>query len=142
MNKSELIDRIAARMGVPRTEAAGTLDVVLECIIDGLNADGRVKISGFGSFVKRHRNERRGVKPTTGEPIRIPASNTCGFKAAPALRDRMDAGVVMDGSPDRPGGRPAGQIEHKPAPRAEALQGAGQAGGSSAGQAAGKRAHG
>lgn len=106
MNKSELIDRIAARAGVPRTEAAGMLDLVLECIIEGLNADGRVKISGFGSFVKRHRNERRGVKPTTGEPIRIPASNTCGFKAAPALRDRMDRD------------RPAGQVEHKPAGRA------------------------
>lgn len=108
MNKSELIDRIAARMGVPRNEAAGTLDVVLECIIDGLNADGRVKISGFGSFVKRHRNERRGVKPATGEPIRIPASNTCGFKAAPALRDRMDHERRVPQIEVKPAGRSVG----------------------------------
>lgn len=100
MNKSELIDRIAQRMGLPRSEAATTLDAVLECIIEGLNEDGRVKISGFGSFVKRHRSERTGIKPTTGEPIRIPASKTCGFKAAPALRDRIDPARVA-----RPAGR-------------------------------------
>lgn len=108
MNKSELVDRIAGRMGVPRGDAASTLDLVLECIIEGLNEDGRVKISGFGSFVKRHRNERKGFKPTTGEPIRIPASNTCGFKAAPALRERIDSVRVP------------GQLEHKPAGRQSA----------------------
>lgn len=108
MNKSELVDRIAGRMGVHRNDAASTLDLVLECIIEGLNQDGRVKISGFGSFVKRRRNERKGVKPATGEPIRIPASNTCGFKAAPALRERIDPNRVP------------GQLEHKPAARQNA----------------------
>ena len=114
MNKSELTERIAVRMGLPRAEAASILDLVLDCIIEGLNEDGRVKISGFGSFVKRHRNERTGVKPTTGEPIHIPASKTCGFKAAPALRERIDPASFPAKAPTHDGNPVAGRVEREP----------------------------
>lgn len=109
MNKSHLIDRIAAALGATRHEASQYLDAVLEGITEGLVEDGRVKISGFGGFTRRHRPERDGTKPTTGEPIRIAASETCGFKAAPALRDRLSQGA-----------RPPGQIESKPKVRQDA----------------------
>jgi nucleoid DNA-binding protein len=104
MNKSHLVDRIASSLGATRHEASQYLDAVLDGIAHGLIEDGRVKISGFGGFTRRHRPERNGTKPTTGEPIRIAASETCGFKAAPALRERLTQGV-----------RPPGQIETKPA---------------------------
>jgi len=106
MNKSELVDRIAARMGLTRSDAANMLDAVLDTIADGLIEDGRVKITGFGSFVRRHRNARDGTKPSTGEPITIPASETCGFKAAPALRQQLTENT-----------RPIGQVESKPPQR-------------------------
>lgn len=109
MNKSHLIDRIAAALGATRHEASQYLDAVLEGITEGLVEDGRVKISGFGGFTRRHRPERDGTKPTTGEPIRIAASETCGFKAAPALRERLSQGA-----------RPPGQIESKPKVRQDA----------------------
>ncbi|MEQ9094885.1 MAG: HU family DNA-binding protein [Phycisphaerales bacterium] len=101
MNKSHLVDHVAASLGVTRSDATVYVDAVLEGITRGLVEDGRVKITGFGAFTRRHREPRRGTNPLTGEPIRIPASETCRFKASPALRDRLQ--------PDRP----AGQIEHK-----------------------------
>ncbi|MEQ8844722.1 MAG: HU family DNA-binding protein [Phycisphaerales bacterium] len=106
MNKSELVDRIAANLGITRADAAHYLDTILEGITTGLIEDGRVKITGFGSFVRRHRNAREGTKPSTGEPIAIPSSETCGFKAAPALRQRLTDHA-----------RPAGQVEPKPTAR-------------------------
>ena len=108
MNKSHLVDRIAAKLGLTRGEAAHQLDVVLDAITEGLIDEGRVKITGFGSFVRRHRHEREGTKPSTGEPIKIPASETCGFKAAPALRQQLT---------EQAGQRPPGQLEHKPPAR-------------------------
>ncbi len=106
VNKSNLVDRVASNLGATRNEAAQYLDAVLEGITQGLIEDGRVKITGFGGFVRRHRAERNGTKPTTGEPIRIPASETCGFKAAPHLRERLTEAT-----------RPPGQIEPKPVSR-------------------------
>ncbi|MEO1278347.1 MAG: HU family DNA-binding protein [Planctomycetota bacterium] len=106
MNKSDLIDRVASKMGITRGESTQYVDVVLDAIADGLIEDGRVKITGFGSFIRRHRSARDGTKPSTGEPITIPASETCGFKAAPALRQKLTDGVL-----------PAGQVEPKPVAR-------------------------
>lgn len=111
MNKSELVDHVASSLGTTRGEAALYLDAVLEGVTQGLIEDGRVKITGFGGFTRRHRAERNGTKPTTGEPIRIPASETCGFRAAPALRERLTEGV-----------RPPGQIEAKPKARQDATR--------------------
>lgn len=111
MNKSDLVDRVASSLGATRGEAAQYLDAVLEGVTQGLIEDGRVKITGFGGFTRRHRAERNGTKPTTGEAIRIPASETCGFKAAPALRERLTESV-----------RPPGLVESKPPARQDAAR--------------------
>lgn len=111
MNKSDLVDRVASSLGATRGEAVQYVDAVLEAITKGLIEDERVKITGFGGFTRRHRAERNGTKPTTGEPIRIPASETCGFKAAPALRERLNESVQVPG-----------QVESKPAARQDAAR--------------------
>lgn len=110
MNKSELVERIASSLGSTRAEANTCLEAVLDNIAQGLAEEGRVKISGFGSFVRRHRAARDGTKPSTGEPIVIPESYNCGFRAAPALRERMG---------ERSTGLP-GQFEAKPRTRQDA----------------------
>lgn len=110
MNKSELVERIASSLGSTRSEANSYLDAVLDGITQGLLEEGRVKISGFGSFVRRHRASREGTKPSTGEPIVIPESYTCGFRAAPALREKMSSGKPLL----------PGQLEPKPPARHDA----------------------
>lgn len=114
MNKSELVERIASSLGSTRGEANTYLDAVLDGIAHGLAQDGRVKITGFGSFVRRHRPARDGTKPNTGEPIVIPETHTCGFRAAPALRERLACGVASGVS------RLPGQVEPKPPAKQDA----------------------
>ena len=122
MNKSDLIDRVASRMGITRGESAQYVDVVLDAIADGLIEDGRVKITGFGSFIRRHRSARDGTKPSTGEPITIPASETCGFKGVGPSGPSGSAGPSNPTGPDGPVApssppRLAGQMEPKPPQR-------------------------
>ncbi|MFI4892159.1 MAG: HU family DNA-binding protein [Phycisphaerales bacterium JB060] len=109
MNKSHLVDHVAASLGVTRSDATVYLDTVLDGITKGLIEDGRVKLTGFGAFTRRHRSARNGTNPLSGEPIVIPASETCRFKASPALREHLNNAS-----------RPAGQIEHKRPARADA----------------------
>lgn len=121
MNKSHLVDHVASSLGVTRSDATVYVECVLEGVTKGLIEDGRVKITGFGAFSRRHREPRRGTNPLTGEPIRIPASVTCGFKASPALRDRLQpegsasGSTGDDGRNQKAGAAAAGQIEHKQA---------------------------
>lgn len=89
MNKGELIDSVATELKTSKAEAARALDTILECITKGVKKDEKVAIAGFGTFLKKKRAPRTGINPATKEPIKIPASKTCGFKAAQALKDSL-----------------------------------------------------
>ncbi len=89
MNKTELVDTVASQLDASRAEAARAVDAVLAAITDGLRAGDKVTIAGFGTFQKKSRAARMGTKPGTGEKIQIPASTTCSFKPAQALKERL-----------------------------------------------------
>jgi DNA-binding protein HU-beta len=89
MNKGDLIEALAAEMKASRTDAAKALDAVLAAITQGLKADEKVAISGFGTFQRKQRAARTGINPATKAQIQIPASTTCGFKPASALKDAL-----------------------------------------------------
>lgn len=109
MNKSHLVDYVASSLGVTRSDATVYVECVLEGITMGLIEDGKVKITGFGAFTRRHREPRKGTNPLTGEPIRIPASETCGFKASPALRERLQPdNSGKEPESKHPGSNPSG----------------------------------
>jgi len=89
MNKGDLIDLVAAELKTTKTDADKAVQAVIECIARGLRKDEKVTISGFGTFVKRKRSPRTGINPVTREPIKIPASKTCGFRPAQALKESL-----------------------------------------------------
>jgi DNA-binding protein HU-beta len=62
---------------------------VLGGIARGLKRDGRVRLDGFGTFQVKRRRAREGRNPRNGQPIRIPASRTVGFRAGMDLRGRL-----------------------------------------------------
>ena len=86
MNKKELIDAVAAKAGMPRTQAAHAVDAALAAITEALNNDEKVQLLGFGSFEPKVRPARTGRNPRTGEALEIPASRSVGFKAGSLLR--------------------------------------------------------
>ncbi|MEM9166543.1 MAG: HU family DNA-binding protein [Planctomycetota bacterium] len=86
MNKGELIDHVAGEMESTKAEAARAVDAVFAAITRGVQTNDKVVVTGFGTFQKKHRAERQGINPATKQPMTIPASTTCGFKPATALK--------------------------------------------------------
>jgi DNA-binding protein HU-beta len=86
INKTNLIELVTSDLGGPRSHAEKAVKAVLDAILEGVERDGSVTIAGFGSFERKHRAERSGRNPRTGESLVIPASSTVGFRPAAALK--------------------------------------------------------
>ena len=84
MNKTELIDAVYTKLGESSTkkEAEAAVAAVLDAIADGIKADQKVQVIGFGTFEVRERPAREGRNPKTGEKLQIAASKNVGFKAS------------------------------------------------------------
>jgi len=74
VNKNDLIDAVAERTGLAKSDAARAVEAVLGTITDALQRGDGVALSGFGSFVAKARAARTGRNPRTGEPVAIPAA--------------------------------------------------------------------
>ena len=90
MNKSELIDAIAANSGLNKADAGRALDGFPAAITNALVAGESVSMVGFGTFSVKHRAARAGRNPRTGETIQIAAANNPPFKAGKALKDAVN----------------------------------------------------
>ena len=90
MNKAELIDAVAGKADLSKADATDAVDAVLSCITSALKAGDQVALVGFGTFSVKHREERTGRNPRTGEPLVIPATNQPTFKAGKALKDAVN----------------------------------------------------
>jgi len=90
MNKTELIDAIAAAADLPKASAGRALDAVLDTITHELKNKEQVTLVGFGTFSVKERSARSGRNPQTGATIQIPASTVPGFKAGKALKDAVN----------------------------------------------------
>src|SRR5262245_4335619 len=69
MTKSELIDRVAERVQLPKYQTAMVVTLVLRCMMDALRAGDKVELRGFGSFRLRRRHPRVGRNPKTGDTV-------------------------------------------------------------------------
>ena len=85
MNKTELIDVIAADSGITKVAAKKALESFLVNIERSLKKGSRVSLVGFGSWSVSKRNAREGRNPQTGKTIQIEAKNVVKFKAGAEL---------------------------------------------------------
>jgi DNA-binding protein HU-beta len=90
MNKSDLIDAIAANSGLNKADAGRALDGFTSAITGALKSGDSVSMVGFGTFAVKRRAARAGRNPRTGETIQIKASNNPSFKAGKALKDAVN----------------------------------------------------
>ncbi len=89
MNRTELIEIVSKNAELTKKDAAAAVEALLNGIIDGLAADGKVQLVGFGSFEVRTRTARTGRNPRTGEQIRIEASRTPAFKPGKDMKEAV-----------------------------------------------------
>lgn len=90
VNKSELIDAIAASADLSKASAGRALDAALDAITGALKDGDSVALVGFGTFAVKARAARTGRNPQTGQPIEISAANVPSFKAGKALKDAVN----------------------------------------------------
>ena len=87
MNKSELIEHIAAQADVSKAAAARVLEAMTGAVKTTLRKGGSVTITGFGTFAASRRAARTGRNPRTGDAIKIKAARVVKFRPGKGLKD-------------------------------------------------------
>ncbi len=90
MTKAEIVEMIYERVGFSKKESAELVETVFEVIKDALVAGEKVKFSGFGNFVERQKNARKGRNPQTGEEIHLQARRELTFKPSLVLKNALN----------------------------------------------------
>lgn len=85
MNKTDLINEIAAKANLNKVQAKAALDAMLESMSQALANEDRIQLIGFGTFQVNAMKERMGVNPRTKEKLVIPARKVVKFKPAEGL---------------------------------------------------------
>lgn len=86
MNKNDLIKVVVNETKMKKKEAKALVELIFDNITDALINGQQVRVSGFGNFEVRERNERKGRNPQTGENLLIPASKAPAFKPSRPLK--------------------------------------------------------
>ena len=90
MNKTDLIQEVARKNGITKTQAGKIVNTVLETMTEALNAGEKVQLTGFGAFEPRYRPARQGHNPKSLAPVEIPAMKSVSFRAGSGLKGTVE----------------------------------------------------
>lgn len=89
MNKRELIDEMAKAAGITKKQASVALDTFISRTKYGLRKDGKVAMTGFGTFVVSERKARKSINPLTGKEIKIKPKRAVTFRASKDIKAKI-----------------------------------------------------
>ncbi|MBI5657250.1 MAG: integration host factor subunit beta [Geobacter sp.] len=89
MNKSELIEELAARKGLSYKKAEEIVNTIFDAMADAMMDGDRIEIRGFGSFVVNSYKSYTGRNPKTGESIDVKPKKLPFFKVGKELKERV-----------------------------------------------------
>lgn len=89
MNKTELVEKIAAGAGISKKDATKALEATTAAIKDALVAGDKVALIGFGTFSVSERPAREGINPSNMQKIKIAAKKVAKFKAGADLANAL-----------------------------------------------------
>jgi integration host factor subunit alpha len=93
LTKADIADQLFDEVGLNKREAKEFVDSFFEAVRTSLEEGENVKLSGFGNFQLREKNQRPGRNPKTGEEIPISARRVVTFRPGQKLRARVEAYV-------------------------------------------------
>ena len=99
LTRADLSEAVYQEVGLSRSESAQLVESILEEIVSRLETGETVKISSFGSFSVRHKNERVGRNPKTGEEVTISPRRVLSFKPSVILKEEIN-NALSDNSDD------------------------------------------
>ena len=89
MTKTELVSRIAEKAGLTKADSEKALNAFLSAVEETLINEGKLTLTGFGTFAVEERKERTGRNPRTGEEIKIPACKVVKFRPGKLLKEAV-----------------------------------------------------
>jgi integration host factor subunit alpha len=98
VTRADLSEAVYQAVGLSRTESAELVERVLDLISDSLVAGDNVKLSSFGSFQVRSKNQRIGRNPKTGEEVPILPRQVLVFKPSNVLKSKINKSMVKSSS--------------------------------------------
>jgi DNA-binding protein HU-beta len=89
VNKSELVDSIAEKSGLNKSQAGEALDALIDTVQSAVASGDKVTLPGFGAWSRTDRAARMGRNPRTGEPVQIAASKGVKFTAGAGFKSAV-----------------------------------------------------
>ena len=86
MNKTDLVNVVAAETELAKKDVDAVISATLEAISNALKEGDKVQLIGFGNFEVKDVAAREGRNPITGEAIQIEASKKPSFSASKVLK--------------------------------------------------------
>jgi integration host factor subunit alpha len=102
VTRADLAEAVYHTVGLSRTESAELVERVLQLIGDALVKGENVKLSSFGSFQVRSKNERVGRNPKTGEEVPILPRQVLVFKPSNVLKSKINKALAASGAEVEP----------------------------------------
>lgn len=90
MTKAELVNAIAEKAGLNKTQAKDALEAFIDSVTTSLKSGQEVRLVGFGSFVPVNRAAGQARNPRTGETVSRPASKTARFRVGEGLKGALN----------------------------------------------------
>ena len=87
MTKADIVQMVHEKTGFSKKESSEAVESILEILKERLEDGNKVKLSGFGNFVIRSKEVRKGRNPKTGEEMEISARKVLTFKPSQKLKD-------------------------------------------------------
>ncbi|TMM44829.1 integration host factor subunit alpha [Colwellia ponticola] len=92
LTKAEVAEHLVEKVGLSKRDAKDMVEIFFEEIRETLESGDQVKLSGFGNFDLRHKSQRPGRNPKTGEDIPISARKVVTFRPGQKLKSRVEEG--------------------------------------------------
>lgn len=89
LTRTEISEALSNKIGLSKQRAGQVLSDILEVISQGMVEENYVKLSSFGSFKIRNKNDRIGRNPKTGQEVTITPRRTVSFRASHILKTRI-----------------------------------------------------
>lgn len=90
VTKADIVEKVYEKIGFSKKEASELVEMVFNSLKGTLQNGDKVKISGFGNFMVRGKNERIGRNPQTGEQIKISARRVLTFRPSQVLKAMLN----------------------------------------------------
>lgn len=92
LTRAGLTAALQEKAGLSQRKADAMVDGIIERMCEALERGEQVKVSGFGTFGLRHKNERMGCNPKTGDLHLVTARRVISFRASPLVKRRLVIG--------------------------------------------------